>query len=102
MMVCRYNQAAQREAGRSTIQDDIFLLTMGYFLLISYAVVVLSRGNPVHSHGSLAFASLAAIGLSIVACYGLASAFKIPFSGVIQTLSFLLLGLGMASEHTRT
>ena len=74
---------------------------MGYFLLLAYAILVLSRGNSVHTHGTLALASFFAVLLAIVACFALGSAFSIPFSGVTQTLSFLLLGLGMDDAFVR-
>lgn len=90
-----FNKAAQSEASKSTIKDDITLLTTGYLLLLAYAILVLSRGNSVHTHGTLALASFTAVLLAIVGCFALGSAFGIPFSGVTQTLSFLLLGLGM-------
>lgn len=48
-----------------------------------------------HSHGSLAWVSFVAVLIAILAAYGLGLWFRIPFSSVIFTLSFLLLGIGM-------
>eukprot|EP00041_Stephanoeca_diplocostata_P003869 m.38783 g.38783 ORF g.38783 m.38783 type:complete len:449 (-) comp14673_c0_seq2:775-2121(-) len=75
--------------------DDIHLLAFGYILLIFYATFVLSRNSSVHSHGSLALVSFISSGTATAACFGLGIYLGLEFSTIIETLAFLLLGLGM-------
>jgi predicted RND superfamily exporter protein len=56
--------------------------------------VALSRNSAVHSHGTLALVSFLAVCTSILATFGLGLWFRIPFSSIVLTLAFLLLGLG--------
>lgn len=83
------------EEGGSAIQNDVQLLIFGYILLVLYATFVLSRNSTVHSYGSLALVSFFSSGLATAACFGLGIYLGLEFSNVIQTLAFLLLGLGM-------
>eukprot|EP00051_Salpingoeca_urceolata_P035122 m.28290 g.28290 ORF g.28290 m.28290 type:complete len:877 (+) comp8799_c0_seq1:695-3325(+) len=89
------SEGEQDEEFSAAITDDIVLLIIGYMLLSAYAYFVLSRSSKVHSHGSLALLSVLCVGLSIVASFGLLSLLGVQFSLAVQTLAFLLLGLGV-------
>lgn len=84
----------EEESG-SAILKDVQLLIFGYIMLVSYATYILSRNSNVHSHGTLALISFASSGIATAACFGLGIYFGLEFSTIIQTLAFLLLGLGM-------
>lgn len=75
--------------------DDIHLLAFGYVMLLFYATYALSRNSNVHSHGSLALVSFVSSGTATAACFGLGIYLGLEFSTIIETLAFLLLGLGM-------
>eukprot|EP00035_Acanthoeca_spectabilis_P015158 m.299671 g.299671 ORF g.299671 m.299671 type:complete len:908 (-) comp16299_c0_seq2:26-2749(-) len=82
------------EVASAAFGGDLTLLPVGYILLVMYATAVLSRNSSVHSHGTLALVSFFAVCIAILASFGLGLWFQIPFSSMIFTLAFLLLGLG--------
>jgi len=61
-------------------------------LILAFATVILSRNSTVHSHGTLAWISFLSSCVAIGATFGLGAWMRIPFSNLIITLAFLLLG----------
>eukprot|EP01023_Acetabularia_acetabulum_P066465 TRINITY_DN8980_c0_g1_i2.p1 TRINITY_DN8980_c0_g1~~TRINITY_DN8980_c0_g1_i2.p1 ORF type:complete len:577 (-),score=109.96 TRINITY_DN8980_c0_g1_i2:1018-2748(-) len=87
--------SAVDQVSNEAIASDVALLTIGYVLIIMYTLVVLFRNSPVYCKSQIAIFSILAIGLAIASSFGLASAFGVKFNLVVQTLPFLLLGLGV-------
>eukprot|EP01026_Neomeris_dumetosa_P062917 TRINITY_DN5965_c0_g1_i1.p1 TRINITY_DN5965_c0_g1~~TRINITY_DN5965_c0_g1_i1.p1 ORF type:complete len:894 (+),score=109.62 TRINITY_DN5965_c0_g1_i1:70-2751(+) len=87
--------AAVDQVSNDAVQSDVQLLTIGYVLIILYTLVVTFRNSPVYCKSQIALFSIIAIGLAIASSFGLASLFGIKFNLVVQTLPFLLLGLGV-------
>eukprot|EP00039_Didymoeca_costata_P017940 m.331449 g.331449 ORF g.331449 m.331449 type:complete len:920 (+) comp16731_c0_seq1:118-2877(+) len=77
------------------ITADLTLIFMGTTFLVIYGVVVMTRRNLIHSHGSLAIASCLAVGLSIGGAFGFTAGIGVKFSLVINAVIFLLFGLGI-------
>ena len=73
----------------SMILPMIIILQM---LILAFATVILSRNSTVHSHGTLAWISFLSSCVAIGATFGLGAWMRIPFSNLIITLAFLLLG----------
>eukprot|EP00039_Didymoeca_costata_P028229 m.20397 g.20397 ORF g.20397 m.20397 type:complete len:898 (-) comp6840_c0_seq1:73-2766(-) len=83
------------EEAEAAITGDLNLIFLGIIFLVFYAIVVLSRRNLVHSHGSLTLWSALAVGLSIAGAFGLSAGIGVKFSLVVNAAIFLLFGLGM-------
>eukprot|EP00043_Microstomoeca_roanoka_P017557 m.183896 g.183896 ORF g.183896 m.183896 type:complete len:910 (+) comp16660_c0_seq15:210-2939(+) len=77
------------------IAVDVVLLPLGYLLLILYSAFVLWRRNPIYSYASMAFVSIAGIGLAIVGMWGFGLIVGVEYALVVQGSFFLLLGLGV-------
>ena len=58
-------------------------------------VVYLWKRNHIYSQTALTWASLLSVAFSVVAAFGLVLATGVKFSGVVNFLAFLLLGLGV-------
>jgi predicted RND superfamily exporter protein len=79
----------------NAISGDLVFLIFGNVLLVTYAIAVLSRQSSVHSYGSLVVCSFVCIGTALITTYGFGLLFQLKFSLVVQTLAFLLVGLGI-------
>ncbi|GMH38046.1 hypothetical protein BSKO_05930 [Bryopsis sp. KO-2023] len=88
------NYRAVDQESNKAIKSDIKILTIGYGLIVAYTHVVLFRNSPVHIKSQLAIFSVFSVLFSIVTSFGLA-VLIVPFNPVVQTLPFLLLGLGV-------
>lgn len=89
--------AVQDKESASAVERDVNLLSMGFVLLLIYAIVVLTRRDPfyIHSHSSLAVVSFVIALLAITATFGTGILLGCVYSTVVAVLAFLLLGLGM-------
>lgn len=76
------------------IQDDIILLTIGYFLIIIFIFICLWRNSKPYQKTHVTLAGLVAIGCGIATDFGLLSALGVKFNFVCQVLPFLLVGIG--------
>lgn len=77
------------------ISKDVKKPLIGYFLIFIFAHIVLFKNSPVFSKAHLATGSIISVVMSIVTAFGLAQLFGVKFNLVVQTLPFILLGLGM-------
>ncbi|GMH36708.1 hypothetical protein BSKO_04581 [Bryopsis sp. KO-2023] len=83
------------EESNKAINRDVAKLTIGYVLIIFYSHVVLFKNSPVFNKSHLAKAAFVSVGMAIISAFGLAQVVQVKFNFVVQTLPFLLLGLGM-------
>eukprot|EP00239_Pterosperma_sp_CCMP1384_P005235 CAMPEP_0197859792 /NCGR_PEP_ID=MMETSP1438-20131217/34679_1 /TAXON_ID=1461541 /ORGANISM="Pterosperma sp., Strain CCMP1384" /LENGTH=896 /DNA_ID=CAMNT_0043476435 /DNA_START=219 /DNA_END=2909 /DNA_ORIENTATION=- len=99
LKVSTISNGAMREATRGAFDNDLKWVQMGYLLLIVYGMVSLSRATCIQSHSHLALWSVLSVGLSIVSGFGITSAVGVKYNGVVNTLIFLLLGLGLDDTY---
>jgi len=90
-----YNDVAWAEEFSSAIFRDIFKLIIAYMLLFVYLFMALGRRDEVFSARSLAFSILLTIILSAMAGLGFCWHIGILGNPLVNTLYFLLLGLGV-------
>lgn len=84
----------EKQEQDKAIADDVVLISAGYSLLMVYGAIVLARRHPVKSRATLAIASVASIALAIGATFGLCLLIGLKFNLVVQSVFFLMLGLG--------
>jgi predicted RND superfamily exporter protein len=82
------------EAIAGTFAADGMLVTISYMVITFYAAAVLATNNNVSSDASLGPLCVITTGLSVVAGFGLCL-FFIPFSLVVNSVVFVLLGIGV-------
>jgi len=76
--------------------SDITLVSITFTLMISFASVMLGKFlNPLTGHSLLANAGVFAVALGIVAGFGVAMWFRVPFVSIVGVLPFLVLGIGI-------
>lgn len=80
---------------QKAIARDIKKLVAGYILIFIFSHIMLFKNSPVFSKAHLATGSIISVLMSIVTAFGLAQIFGVKFNLVVQTLPFILLGLGM-------
>jgi len=90
-----YNDVAWSEEFTAAIFRDVFKLIIAYMLLFVYLFMALGRRDEVFSARSLAGAILLTIILSAMAGLGLCWHIGILGNPLVNTLYFLLLGLGV-------
>jgi len=78
-----------------TFAKDGPLVSIGYVLLITYAVSVLWEANSVKSYGSMVFWSVVAITFALAATFGFCVGVGVPWNNQALVLVYLLLGLGI-------
>ena len=74
---------------------DGYLTAVAYVLLTTYACTVLSAENRVHSRSSLGLVAVLSVGCAVVSAFGLLLACGVPFSLVVNSVVFVMLGLGV-------
>ena len=74
---------------------DALLTAVAYVLLTTYACTVLSAKNRVHSRSSLGLVAVLSVGCAVVSAFGLLLACGVPFSLVVNSVVFVMLGLGV-------
>uniref|UniRef100_A0A6U4II24 SSD domain-containing protein n=2 Tax=Phaeomonas parva TaxID=124430 RepID=A0A6U4II24_9STRA len=74
---------------------DALLSAVSYTLLTIYACVVMSTNNWVHSRSVLGLVAVGTVGCSIVSGFGFCLAIGVPFSLVVNSVVFVMLGLGV-------
>ncbi|KAK7100605.1 patched domain-containing protein 3-like [Littorina saxatilis] len=82
------------EAG-GAIQGDVVSLSIGYFIVIFFVMLVLGKFNNMEQKVWLSFAGILCIGLSIAVSFGLSSAIGFEYGPLQSILPFLLLGIGV-------
>jgi hypothetical protein len=82
------------EAIEGTFATDGMLITFSYIVITMYAAVVLATNNNVNTDASLGPLCVLTTGLSVVAGFGLCL-FFVPFSLVVNSVVFVLLGIGV-------
>lgn len=82
------------EAG-GAIQSDVVSLSIGYFLVIFFVMLVLGKFNLMEQKVWLSLAGIVAVGLAILVSFGLSSAFGFEYGPLQSVLPFLLLGVGV-------
>ena len=76
--------------------SDITLVSITFTLMISFASVMLGKFlNPLTGHSLLANAGVFVVALGIVAGFGVAMWFRVPFVSIVGVLPFLVLGIGI-------
>lgn len=80
---------------KKAVDRDVKKLVVGYLLIFVFSHIVLFKNSPVFSKTHLATGSIISIVMAIVSAFGLAQVFRVKFNLVVQTLPFILLGLGM-------
>lgn len=76
--------------------SDITLVSITFTLMITFACVMLGKFlNPLTGHSLLANAGVFAVGLGILAGFGLAMWCRVPFVSMVGVLPFLILGIGI-------
>eukprot|EP00958_Prasinococcus_capsulatus_P002211 scaffold201_cov405-Prasinococcus_capsulatus_cf.AAC.35 len=90
-----YGLWANRDAAGGAILRDVRKLAVGYILVAVFMNIFLWRRNIIYSQTALTYASLVAVGLAVAAAFGLVLSTGTKFSGVVNFLAFLLLGLGV-------
>lgn len=76
--------------------SDVTLVSITFTLMISFASVMLGKFlNPLTGHTLLANAGVFAVALGIVAGFGIAMWFRVPFVSIVGVLPFLVLGIGI-------
>ena len=76
--------------------SDITLVSITFTLMISFASVMLGKFlNPLTGHSLLANAGVFAVALGILAGFGVAMWFRVPFVSIVGVLPFLVLGIGI-------
>lgn len=87
-------EAVDEESDKA-VARDVQKLTIGYVLIVVYSHIVLFKNSPVFTKGHLAMAAFVSVGMAIISAFGVAQIVQVKFNLVVQTLPFLLLGLGM-------
>ncbi|XP_072050726.1 patched domain-containing protein 3-like [Amphiura filiformis] len=77
------------------LDGDLTLLAAGYFLIIIYVIIAMSKLTMIEHKVYLSLAGILTVGLSIISAMGLASAFGQAYGPVHSVLPFLLLGIGV-------
>lgn len=77
------------------INKDVEKLVIGYVLIFVFSHMVLFKNSPVFFKAHLATGSIISVVMAIVTAFGLAQIVGIKFNLVVQTLPFILMGLGM-------
>lgn len=80
---------------QKAIGRDVRKLIVGYMLIFVFSHIVLFKNSPVFCKSHLASGSIISVVMAIVSAFGLAQLFGVKFNLVVQTLPFILLGLGM-------
>ena len=76
--------------------SDVTLVSITFTLMITFASVMLGKFlNPLTGHSLLANAGVFAVALGIVAGFGVAMWFRVPFVSIVGILPFLVLGIGI-------
>ena len=76
--------------------SDITLVSITFTLMISFASFMLGKFlNPLTGHSLLANAGVFAVALGILAGFGVAMWFRVPFVSIVGVLPFLVLGIGI-------
>ena len=76
--------------------SDVSLVSITFTLMITFASVMLGKFlNPLTGHSLLANAGVFAVALGIVAGFGVAMWFRVPFISIVGVLPFLVLGIGI-------
>ena len=80
---------------QGSLGADSQMLTMGFVIVFIYVFLMLGKFNSVEQRAYLALTGIAAIGLGIVSCHGLAGVLNIDNGPLNLILPFLLLGIGI-------
>ena len=76
--------------------SDITLVSITFTLMISFASFMLGKFlNPLTGHSLLANTGVFAVALGILAGFGIAMWFRVPFVSMVGVLPFLVLGIGI-------
>ena len=76
--------------------SDITLVSITFTLMISFASFMLGKFlNPLTGHSLLANAGVFGVALGILAGFGVAMWFRVPFVSIVGVLPFLVLGIGI-------
>ncbi|XP_076462610.1 patched domain-containing protein 3-like isoform X2 [Babylonia areolata] len=82
------------EAG-GAIRSDVVSLSIGYFVVIFFVMLVMGKFNLLEQKVWLSLAGIIAVGLSILVSFGLSSAVGFEYGPLQSVLPFLLLGIGV-------
>mmetsp|Transcript_1727 Transcript_1727/g.7525 ORF Transcript_1727/g.7525 Transcript_1727/m.7525 type:complete len:898 (-) Transcript_1727:418-3111(-) len=86
----RYDQVISE-----TFANDGQLTAIAYVILTIYACIVMSSRSKLYSRSVLGLAAVFTVGCSVVSGFGLCFAIGIPFSLVVNSVIFVMLGLGV-------
>ncbi|XP_068677208.1 uncharacterized protein [Montipora foliosa] len=95
--IMAFDSASVTDLLQEFSQTSVTRIAIGYILMLIYAGLSLKRWcNAVHSHGSLGFAGVLLVTLSVAAGLGFCALVGISFNAAsTQVLPFLALGLGV-------
>lgn len=80
---------------QKSIDRDVKKPIIGYLLILVFSHIVLFKNSPVFCKAHLATGSIISVVMAIITSFGLAQVFGVKFNLVVQTLPFILLGLGV-------
>lgn len=84
------------EAIRGSFADDGMLTAIAYMIITIYASSVLSNADdPIASQSSLGICTVFVVGCSVISSFGILMGLGVPFSLVVNSAIFILLGLGV-------
>eukprot|EP00941_MAST-03F_sp_MAST-3F-sp1_P002455 g2455.t1 len=90
-----FNTQAFDEAAEGAITGDVSLVFSSYLVVLIYAMFVMSQNNCVASQSNLALFCVGCVMLSVLCGFGICMWFGLPYTLVVNSAIFLLLGLGV-------
>jgi predicted RND superfamily exporter protein len=94
--VSGFSKFFQQSSIRNTFAFDGILTVVSYLLITLYASFVLSNfKDPVRSRSRLGVLTVFVVGLSVVSSFGICMGLGAPFSLVVNSVIFVVLGIGV-------
>lgn len=90
-----FSTAAWDESAEGALMNDLTKVFAAYVIVLVYAAFVLSSNSKVESHSNLALFCVGCVLLSVWCGFGIVIWCGVPYTFVVNSAIFLLLGLGV-------
>jgi predicted RND superfamily exporter protein len=90
-----FSTAAWDESAEGALMNDLSKVFAAYLIVLAYAAYVLSQNNCVGSHANLALFCVGCVLLAVWCGFGIVIWCGVPYTFVVNSAIFLLLGLGV-------